>query len=44
MIDRMPQAGALLPDVTTTLADFGGNKMNQEQMTGAGHNGIASMT
>jgi hypothetical protein len=44
MADRMTQAGALRTDVTTTVADYGDEQVNQEHMTGAGHNGVASGT
>jgi hypothetical protein len=44
MADRMAQSGARRPDVTTTVADYGEEKVNQEQKTGAGHNGVASGT
>jgi hypothetical protein len=42
MTDRMDQAGALRPDVTTALAYYGGEQLHREQMIGAGHNDIAS--
>jgi hypothetical protein len=42
MTDMMDQAGALRPDVTTTVADYGDEQVNREQTTGAGHNGVAS--
>jgi hypothetical protein len=44
MADKMDQAGALQPDVTTTLADYGDEQVNREQTTGAGHKGVASAT
>jgi hypothetical protein len=44
MTDRMDQAGALRPDVTTTVADYGDEQVNQEQTTGAEHKGVASGT
>jgi hypothetical protein len=44
MADRMAQAGALRPDVTTTVADYGDKQVNREQTTGAGHKGVASGT
>jgi hypothetical protein len=40
MADRMAHAGALRPDVTTTLADYGDEQVSREQTTGAGHNGV----
>jgi hypothetical protein len=43
MADRMAQAGAQQPDVTTTVADYG-DEVNREQTTGAGHKGVASGT
>jgi hypothetical protein len=44
MADRMAQTGALRPDVTTTLSDYGDAQVNQEQATSAGHKGVASGT
>jgi hypothetical protein len=44
MADRMAQSGALRPDVTTTVADYGEDQVNREQTTGAGHKGVASGT
>jgi hypothetical protein len=44
MADRMAQSGALRPDVTTTVADYGDEQVNREHMTGAGHKGVASGT
>jgi hypothetical protein len=44
MADRMAHSGALQPDVTTTVADYGEEQVNQEQTTGAGHKGVASGT
>jgi hypothetical protein len=44
MADRMAQAGALRPDVTTTVSEYGDEQVNQEQTTGAGHRGVASGT
>jgi hypothetical protein len=44
MTDSMAQAGAIRPDATTTVADYGDKQVNQEQTTGAGHNGVASGT
>jgi hypothetical protein len=44
MTDRMDQAGALRPDVTTTVADHGDKQVNREHTTGAGHKGVASRT
>jgi hypothetical protein len=42
--DRMAQSGALQPDVTTTVADYGDEQVNRDQTTGAGHKGVASGT
>jgi hypothetical protein len=42
MSDRMAQSGALQPDVTTTAADYGDERVNREQTTGAGHKGVAN--
>jgi hypothetical protein len=42
MADRMAQSSALQPDVTTTVADYGDEQVNQEQKMGAGHKGLAS--
>jgi hypothetical protein len=39
MADRMAQLGALRPDVITTVADYGDERVNREQTTGAGHVG-----
>jgi hypothetical protein len=44
MTGRMDQAGALRPDVTTTVVDYGDEQVNREQTTGAGHKGIACGT
>jgi hypothetical protein len=44
MDDRMDQAGALRPDVTTTLSDYGDEQVSREQTTGAGHKGVTSGT
>jgi hypothetical protein len=44
MTDRMAQAGALRPDLTTTVADYGDAQVNREHTTGAGHKGVASGT
>jgi hypothetical protein len=44
MTDRMAQSGALRPDVTTTVADYGDEQVNREQTTGGGHKGVASGT
>jgi hypothetical protein len=44
MTDMMAQAGALRPDVTTTVADYGDDQVNRDQTTGAGHKGVASGT
>jgi hypothetical protein len=44
MADRMAQAGALRPDVTNTVADYGDEQVNREQTTGAGYKGVASGT
>jgi hypothetical protein len=44
MADRMAQSGALRPDVTTTLADYGEEQVNRDQTTGAGHTCVASGT
>jgi hypothetical protein len=44
MADRIAQAGALQPDVTTTVADYGDTQVNREHTTGAGHKGVASGT
>jgi hypothetical protein len=44
MADRMAEAGALRPDVTTTISDYGDNQVNRDQTMGAGHNGVASGT
>jgi hypothetical protein len=44
MADRKAQAGALQPDVTITIADYGDKQVNQDQTTGAGHKGVASGT
>jgi hypothetical protein len=40
----MAQAGALRPGVSTTVADYGDEQVNQEQTTGAGYKGVASGT
>jgi hypothetical protein len=42
--DRMDQAGALRPDVTLTISDYGDDQVNQKQTMGAGHKGVASGT
>jgi hypothetical protein len=42
--DRIAQAGALQPDAITTLADYGDEQVNREQMMGARHKGIANGT
>jgi hypothetical protein len=44
MADRMAQAGALRPDVPTTIADYGDEQVGQYQMTGAGHDDVANGT
>jgi hypothetical protein len=44
MADRMAHSDALRPDVTTTVADYGDEQVNQEQTTGAGYKGVASGT
>jgi hypothetical protein len=44
MADRMAQAGALRPDAITTVADYGDERVNQDQTTGAVHVGITSGT
>jgi hypothetical protein len=44
MTGMMAQAGALRPDVTTTVADYGDDQVNRDQTTGAGHKGAASGT
>jgi hypothetical protein len=44
MADRMAEAGALRPDVTTTVADYGDERVNREQTMGAGHKGVANRT
>jgi hypothetical protein len=42
--DRMDQAGALRPDVTTIVADRGDEQVNREHTMGTGHNDVASET
>jgi hypothetical protein len=42
MTDRMAQSGALRPDVTTTVAYYGDERVNGEQTTGTGHKGVAN--
>jgi hypothetical protein len=44
MTDRMAQAGAIRPYVTTTVADYGDEQVSREQTTGAGHDGVESGT
>jgi hypothetical protein len=44
MTDIMAQSGALQPDVTTTLADYGDERVNRDQTMGAGHKGVANRT
>jgi hypothetical protein len=44
MADRMAQAGALRPDVTTTVSDYVEERVNREQTTGVGHKGVANRT
>jgi hypothetical protein len=44
MADTIAQAGALRPDKTATVADYGDELVNREQTTGAGHKGVASGT
>jgi hypothetical protein len=44
MDDRMAQAGALRPDVTTTVADYGDEQVSREQTRGEGHKGVTSGT
>jgi hypothetical protein len=42
--NMMAQSGALQPDVTTTVADYGEEQVNRDHATGAGHKGVASGT
>jgi hypothetical protein len=42
MADRMAQAGALQQDAIATGEDYGDERVNREQTTGAGHVGIGS--
>jgi hypothetical protein len=44
MADIMVQAGALQPDIITTVAYYGDEQLNRYYMTGAGHTGGASGT
>jgi hypothetical protein len=44
MPGRMAQSGALRPDVTTTVTDYGDEQVNQEHTMGPGHKGVASGT
>jgi hypothetical protein len=44
MAHRMAKSGALRPYVTTTVADYGDEQVNQDQKMGTGHNGVASGT
>jgi hypothetical protein len=44
MTDRMAQAGALQPDVTTTVAYYGDGQVNRAYTMRAGHNSVASGT
>jgi hypothetical protein len=44
MADRMAQSGALRPDVTAAIVDYGDELVNREQTTGTGHVGIARGT
>jgi hypothetical protein len=37
MADRMAQAGALRPYVTTTVADYGDEQVIRDKTTGTGH-------
>jgi hypothetical protein len=40
----MAQAGDLCPDVTTAVADYEDEQVNQYQTMGAGHTGVANGT
>jgi hypothetical protein len=44
MADRMAHIGALRPDVTTTVAYYGDERVSREHTMGAGHVGIAKGT
>jgi hypothetical protein len=44
MADRVDESGAIRQAVTTTVADYGGEQVNQKQMTGVGHKGVANGT
>jgi hypothetical protein len=44
MADRMAQAGALRPDVTTTVAYHWDEQVSRDQTMGAGHKGAANGT